>query len=446
MSEEAGSRLPVPVIERAIKLSYAQAMLGAIYGASTGGMFIIGYALKLKADNVQIGLMSSIPMLCVVVQLLSSALVERGVSRRKLTLFGALLNVIGWVLIILIPYVAAKAPDVAKIAALIGIITLVTVFAQISGNARGSWIGDLIPAEYRGTFFGRLTRYAGIIGMVFALIEGLFLDTVKKMGIGAFSWLFGFGMLFGLANALLFWPQADVPMQVKKAGDSFMGYVKQTFANKALMLVMLYALLWSMQSIAGPFYATYLLRDLGMKYFNLGLLNAVVIVVMLLMSPFWGRMVDRYGCRPVLVICTLASAPLPLIWIWMHSVAAVNWAMPFIHIIVGIAISGITVALNTLVYKVTPSAGRSVQFAIYSIIVVLGAAPMPALGGHFPDWFHRIFPHADLRVTFYTSMLPITAAAIAAWYIIEPGAKRTRQMVKELPGHIRKPGALTGGG
>ena len=152
MSNETAQKVPVAAVERAIRISYAQAMLGAIYGASTGGMFIIGYALKLQASNVQIGLMSSIPMLCVVVQLLSSALVERGISRRWLTVLGALLNVSGWILIILIPYVAARAPASVKIGGLIGIITLVTLFANISGNARGSWIGDLIPAQYRGTF------------------------------------------------------------------------------------------------------------------------------------------------------------------------------------------------------------------------------------------------------------------------------------------------------
>lgn len=443
MSDESAVKLPVVSIERAIRLSYAQAMLGAIYAASTGGMFIIGYALKLQATNVQIGLMSSIPMLCVVVQLLSSLLVERGISRRWLTVFGALLNVSGWVLIILIPYVVAHAPAGVKIGALISVITLVTLFANISGNARGSWIGDLIPAQYRGTFFGRLTRYGGIIGAVFAVIEGLFLDTVKHMGIGAFSWLFGFGMLFGLLNVALFLPQPDIPTAQRDEGGRFSDFVKETFSNKALLFVMLYALLWSMQSIAGPFYATYMLRDLHLPYFGLGLLNTVVIVVMLAMSPFWGRIVDRYGCRPVLVVCSLMSTPLPLVWIWLTHASAVYLILPFIHVIVGLSVGGISVALNTLVYKVTPSAGRSVQFAIYSIIVTLGAAPFPALGGHMPGWFKAMGYHGDLRVTFFTSILFIGASTLAAWFIREPGARRTRELVRQLPDHLRRPNTLS---
>ncbi len=146
----------------------------------------------------------------------------------------------------------------------------------------------------------------------------------------------------------------------------------------------------------------------------------------------------------MLVACTLASTPLPLCWIWLTNIKAVYLTLPFIHIIVGFTIGGISVALNTLVYKVTPSIGRSVQFAIYSIIVVLGAAPFPAIGGHLPDWANAVGIHLGLRITFFTSILFIGAATLAAWFIREPGAQRTRVLVRQLPTHLRKPETLTG--
>ena len=54
-SEENPHPLPGHVVDRAVKLSYAQAMLGAVYAASTGGMFLIGYALMLGAGNLNCG-------------------------------------------------------------------------------------------------------------------------------------------------------------------------------------------------------------------------------------------------------------------------------------------------------------------------------------------------------------------------------------------------------
>ena len=442
MPETTTSVVSPHAVERAVRLSYAQAMLGSIYGASTGGMFLIGYALKLGANNVQIGLMNTIPMLCVVTQLFAALLVERGTSRRLLTLVFSLLNVLGWTLIIMVPYLLAQASGAVKIAALIGIITLVTLFAQISGNARGSWVGDLIPQSLRGTFFGRLTMYAGIIGTVFALVEGRFLDSVSQQGIGAFSWLFAAGMLFGLANAVLFAPQADVPLQKTPEKGQFARYLRATFANTPLMIVMVYALLWSLQGIAGPYYTTYLLRDLHMPFLGIGIVNAAATMTLLLASPFWGRMVDRYGCRPVLIACTAALVPIPLVWLGLTDAWWVYRIVFPVNLLGGFLVAGVSVALNTLVYKITPSAGRSVQFAVYSIIVVLCAAPMPALGGHLADFAQAHWPAIGLRATFYASIPFILFAALAARFIREPDSRHTGELVRNLSVHLRKPATL----
>ena len=430
-------------VQRTIRLSYAQAMLGSVYAASTGGMFLIGYALKLGAGDVQIGLLSTIPMLCVVMQLLSSALVERGVSRRKMTIVGSLLNVSGWTLIILIPYAMTGASANMKVSALIAIIAAVMLSWHVAGNARGSWLGDLIPAGYRGTFFGRSIMFWGIVGTVFAIGEGFFLDKVRGMGLGAFSVLFGFGMLFGLASALLFLPQPDMPLTGQASSGGYRKMAAQTLANKPLMIVMMYAVLWSMQGIAGPFYATYLLRDLKIPFVHLGLLNATFMVTLLAFSPFWGRIADRYGCRPVLIFCTLIIAPLPLVWVWLTDARWVYVAIPPINLVAGFAAGGVSVALSTLVYKVTPEAGRSVQFAIYSVLVVLLAAPMPTIGGLMPQWIEALGIQADLRCTFYASGLFVLAAAWVARYIPERRSRRTRVLIRRLPRHLLwRPGKM----
>lgn len=425
-------------VHRAIRLSYAQAMLGTIYVASNGGMFIIGYALKLGADNVQIGLMSTVPMLFVVVQLLSALLVERGVSRKKLTITAGLLNVLGWVLIIAIPHVLGRVSDDMRVIALIGVLSLATAFAYISGNARASWVGDLIPEDHRGMFFGKIFMYAGIIGAVIAVVEGRLLDHLKTQGVAAFNALFLFGMLFGLASTLLFIPQEDVPITRHESSNRFWSMVRGTFANHALVAVMVYWVIWNLQSMAGPFYATYLLRDLKMPYLGFGILNGLSTMTMLLSSPFWGRVVDKYGAKPILVACTSVIIPIPLVWIWLTNVHIVYAVIAPLNLLSGFIIAGVSVAMSTLVYKVTPNAGRSVQFAVYSVAVLLLAAPMPTIGGHLPDWFKSIGIQADLRYTFYANVLFLAGAALAARRIREPDALGTGEFVRALPSHVRR--------
>jgi MFS family permease len=194
-----------------------------------------------------------------------------------------------------------------------------------------------------------------------------------------------------------------------------------------------------MQSVAIPFFATYMLRDLRMPFFGVGLVNSVVALTFLASSPFWGRLVDRYGCRPVLVACTGGIAPVFLIWIWISSARTAYIALPPVNLLFGFGIAGISVAINTLLYKVTSSAGRSVQLALYSMIVTLGAAPFPTLGGHLPAWLNSLGIRADLRCTFYAASAFILAAMVAARYIREPAALSTRELLRNLPAHLRRP-------
>ncbi|MCL6520641.1 MAG: MFS transporter [Armatimonadetes bacterium] len=439
---DSHSKLPEHLVKRTVRLSYVQSMLGAVYSASTGGMFIIGYALKLGADNVQIGLMSTVPMLCVVVQLFSALLVERGFSRRLLTISASILNVAGWALIILIPYIFKNASSDAKIAALIAIITLNTAFAYISGNARASWVGDIIPARTMGIFFGRVMMYAGIVGTVLALIEGTVLDHIKSRGIAAFNWLFLFGMVFGLLNVLLFVPQPDVRVKSKSLEAKYFHLIRDTFSNRSLTMVMLYGLVWSMQSLAAPFYATYMLRDLRMSFLGIGVLTGVSTVTVLLSSSFWGKVVDMYGSRPVLITCTAAITPAPLVWIWLTTAKAVYFVIPAINILAGFTAAGVSVALSALLYKVTPSSGRAMQFAIYSIVILLLVSPMPTIGGHLPGWLKSLGINADLRCTFYTSALFLLGATLVARRIHEPNSAGAREMVRNLPSHLRSPSTL----
>jgi MFS family permease len=427
-------------VNRAMRLTYLQAMLGAASVALTGGAFITGFALKLGADTIHIGLMSTLPMLCILVQLLAAAVVERGADRRRMTILWSLGGVFGWVGVLLIPLLGG-GPSLGKVWLLIGTLTLITLFAYVAGSARGSWVGDLIPETMRGAFFGRLFMYSAIVSGVFGLLGGRLMDGLKHQGAGAFCALFAVGAGLGLFSVLLYLPQPHAS-PAPAEGACFRTHVRATFANRPFMLVMLYALLWSLQSIAWPFYNTYMLDDLKMSYFWISFTGIPAMLTMVLASPFWGRIVDRYGCRPVLVACTAACVPIPLVWLWLDTPLAVTVVVSAVNLFGGFLGSGISVALSTLVYKATPSAGRAVQFAIYSILVTLAAAPMPTLGGALPGLLARWGIHADVRVTFYACIPLMLAALFAARALREADAGSTIELVRRLPRHLRRPATL----
>jgi len=427
-----------------IRFSYAQAMVGAIYAASTGGMFIIGFARMLGQGNpddrldddrlnVLIGLMSTFPMLCVVAQLLSAMMVERGVSRRGLTFLSALINVLLWPSVILIPIVSVRLglSSEHKLYVLIALITGITFFGHIANNARASWVGDLIPGRFRGPFFGKMAMFGSIVATAFAIAEGAFLDEIKGFGPMAFSLLFVFGMLFGLTNALLFRPQHDIPIE-RSERVPFRTMLLAALTNKPLLATMGFMLVFTLQAVAGPFYVMYMF-GLDIGFFGIGVINSVLALAMVFSSPFWGRVVQRVGCRPVLILCVMTLGCLQFIWLLVDTpVKTYAYIMPC-NVVAGIVIGGISVAMNTLIYKVTPTVGRSVQLAIYSITVTVIAAPMPWLGGHLPPLLrNRGIESADLRWTFYMAGVICLLASLAGRLIREDNAQPVHRLLTYL--------------
>jgi MFS family permease len=281
-----------------------------------------------------------------------------------------------------------------------------------------------------------MTMYAGLVGVLFALVEGKFLDHVKSLGTSAFSWLFVFGMAFGLISLLLFLPQADVKIEEDEHNRNLLQHVVESLRNRPLMVMMLVGIVWSLQSVASPFYATYLLRDLHLPFVGVGAINAAGSLTMLLSSPWWGQVVSNYGSRPVVILTCLAAAPTQMIWLFVDKAALAYALVIPVNLVGGFLVAGFVVAMNTMLYKVTPSVGRSVQIAVYSIIVVLCAAPMPAAGGQLPGLLKSMGIHSDLRITFYTVTPIMLASGLIARWMREDGAVPLRVMLRDAAGRL----------
>jgi len=429
-----------PVSTRTVlRLSYAQAVLFAIYTTSTSSMFLVGFAMLLGKDlhpdrlNVLIGLMTTFPMFCVIGQLLSAMRVERGVSRRGLAFYAGLVNALLWPLIVLIPVVGARVSlsSEHQLYALIALVTLIAFFLNICLNARATWIGDLIPERIRGPYFGRMTMFAAIIGTASAIIVGAGMDYIKTMGPTAFSLLFVFGTIFGLGNVLLFRPQPDTP-PARTEPIPFGRLFVNTFKNKPLLAATGFMLVIMLQAVAGPFYAKYVF-DIGVSFFGLSILNAVFAGAMLISAPFWGRMVKRFGCRPVMILAVLILGPVQTVWIFVDTPERFYWLIPPANILAGLANGALAVGSNTLLYKVTPAVGRSVQLAIQAIVVAIVAAPLPFFGGHLPPFLRSLgIESADLRWTFYLAGTCHLLGGLVGKLIREDNAQPLSRLIKHL--------------
>jgi hypothetical protein len=123
---------------------------------------------------------------------------------------------------------------------------------------------------------------------------------------------------------------------------------------------------------------------------------------------------------------------LPFSWYWVDNAGAVYHIIPVVNLVGGACMSGVGVALGVLIYKATPSVGRSIHLATYSIVVTLLAAPLPWIGGHLTGWMTELGVHSDVRFTFYLAGAFVLLSSLVTRRIEEPGARRTREMLRDL--------------
>lgn len=178
----------------------------------------------------------------------------------------------------------------------------------------------------------------------------------------------------------------------------------------------------------------------GASGLTVGLLVMVYSVAQFFMAPVWGRLSDRHGRRPILLLGLLGSAVAYLVFAWAGSVAALFAS----RILAGIGGSTIPVA-EAYIADVTPPERRAGNMGLIGAAFGLGFTVGPALGG-LTVGISTAFPG------YLAAGLCLANAALAALILPETRdrALRATSVVRRRPGWaytteglaiaLRKPG------
>lgn len=179
---------------RGLRIATYEASFATVWATLTTGIFLVGFALWLGANNLVIGLVTAIPTFAGLIQIVSSYFGERMKSRKSITAWFSLLGRGLWLPILLLPIFLPR--HLALYPFLI-LLTLSYIALNIPLPAYMSWMSDLVPPDHRGRYFGRRNMIAGIVGMALALPAAKFLDfTTRQHDYGRV----GYGILFWSGN------------------------------------------------------------------------------------------------------------------------------------------------------------------------------------------------------------------------------------------------------
>src|SRR3989344_1410109 len=282
-----------------------------------GESFFSAFAVFLKASNLQLGLLGSLPQaLGSVLQLFSEKLLKLFKSRKKFVCAAVLLQSLMYVPIALTFFFGTL-----KVYNLILFIALYFIFGMISNSAWSSWMGDLVNGEERGRYFSRRNSIAGSVSFISLLISGYilqhFVGDARTQFIG-FAVIFSVALLSRLLSlSYLLRKYEPKFINYKEDNTGFVDFIKQsTSKNYGMFIIFLCVMNFSIY-IAAPFFAAYMLYDLKLSYIEYTILIGSAVISKYFSMPIWGKAVDRYGTRKIL---TLAGFLMPAVSpLWMFS-------------------------------------------------------------------------------------------------------------------------------
>src|SRR3989338_7470990 len=363
---------------------------GSFFGVMEGfGVrYITPYALALGATNLIVGLISTLPgFLGNLTQLYTTQLIKKK-SRKSLVFFAILMQALLWIPLIFVGVLYYFYPAIREYLPwmLLTIYSLLIIFGSSAGPAWNSWMKDLI-VKNSGKYFGtrnRIVNLAIVISMAFA---GLILSYFTKSLLIGFFIIFFIAFLARLISSFLLLKQYEPPFTYKdNSYFSFKQFLQKMSSNNFGRFVILVSLISFATSIAGPFFAVYMLRDLGFSYIQFTIVSTGAIISMIIFLPRWGVFADSFGNVKVLKLTSLFITIIPLLWFFTIFLKG----LPLISIVVylfclelfsGFMWAGFNLSASNFIYDAVTREKMAFCVAYFNIINSFGAFIGAILGG-----------------------------------------------------------------
>ncbi|WP_455217734.1 MFS transporter, partial [Kaarinaea lacus] len=334
-----------PEVDRSLRHSVKD---GVAYSVMTGSgeTYFSAYAIMLKASAGQIGLLAALPQLVASVAQLLSAWIGHRVQRRlPIILFGAILQCLSWIPMVVLPLLF---PDYA-VALMIVSVILYFFGANLAVPQWSSLMGDLVHKRRRGRYFALRTRLASITAFLSMIFAGLLLHFFDEQGyvLAGFITVFVLAMSARLVSIYHLKKMHDPPGHTAALEMPdirlWRHHVMQSpFARFSLFN----ALMQGATAIASPFFAVYMLRDLQYSYLEFMSCAAMTILAQFLTLNTWGRISDIFGNRLVLVISGSLIPVLPVLW----TLSTEHWYLMMLQGLGGLFWAGFSLSAGNFIY------------------------------------------------------------------------------------------------
>lgn len=308
-----------PQLRQMMRVGTVSWLYGAIFFALISGVHFKNYALMLGFGNFGIGLLTMVPFLATLCQPAAAYMMEGSGLRKYMFLICGTAQRLSWLAVAAIPFVLPIGP--AAILAMLLVYGFGNIMNAFANPAWVTWMGDLLPRRIRGRYmaarfgFGRLIQ----VGVVIAM--SMMLDWATVQGapetaagqprlLRVISLIFLVSAIFGVVEILMYRRIREVvPRVAPVKGRSVREDLKHLFGVPGFVQFIGYgATITFAGTVTGLFFLRYTTEGLGFSKLGVNFLYLVVSPILGLAGlRVWGRLLDHWGRRPVLILGTIMT-------------------------------------------------------------------------------------------------------------------------------------------
>ena len=434
---------------------------GAAFFNLTSGAIYTAFAREIGANNTAFGILAAALPLMSFLQVIAAWQLERTRRRKRQMIIAGLLGRTLWMLVpilaLLNHWIPTLVPRPILLPSVIIVIAISAACQAFTSPAFFSWMTDLAHSRVRSTFFARRMQVGTFAALLVSVAGGLIADNYPNLLVycailllagvaGILDIAFFFGVReprFGQNNPAQAREIEDALDELGRNVPSPLAAIREPLREPSVRRFLTFVcLLFCGYGLYGPFLWLHSLEYLGLSKTETGLLvNAMPMLAIALTSPFWGRLTQRYGNRPVMRLGTtgLTLVPIGMLLIQPDPSLFAKILLGLLFFASGILFVAVDLANVNSVTALAPEVPRSTMTALYSIAAGCSFALCAVLAGRLSDtlnnwhWSIAGLQFVNFHVLFALSLgVRLVNTVLVVPRLQEPDARSMRLMTREV--------------
>jgi hypothetical protein len=254
------------------------------------------------------------------------------------------------------------------------------------GNTAGSgwwaWMNDIIPANRRSSYFGKRSALAQTLNIISFFAATFALDYFSSDVFTVFGYIYAAAGVLGVMEVFLHLPVPEpAAVQAEKSPIKTSIFFKPFRDKHFRTLCIVGGVSLMGVNVAAPFFGPMITNpeQIGAPVLWLGIMFAISQVTWVVIIPFWGTMMDRFGKKPV----TMVGMLFPVSYVGYIFLTPENYVfmLPIIAFFGGLFSPALYEGLNQTMLALVPRKDRTVYIAWFWAMLGSIQAFGPIIGG-----------------------------------------------------------------